>query len=341
MARFASKKRVDPTDAEEFTRPVRLQRRDPRAPPAGGGGLKEDEKDVDAKDDLLDDKERERLELARQEKDAQRQADLEQIAPRLNQPAGTSRKTGGFNNKKTTQVYDHDQTPEAKKKSQVRYEEALPWHLEDFDNRNTWVGAYESALSDMYVGLVRAGSTFRMVPMERWYKFTPKSHFKTLSIEEAEVKMSKAVKEPRWMVDRAQQQAQRRQQDADNRAGGRRLYLGRTGPGRGGDDDADMLDFAEDVQDDEGPQIMEGEEEEGKAAEERIRRDQLQANIFDLKDEKEYEQAEAQERKQAELAKTLGKGVKKALIGREKNYIYDSDSDADSEDEVWSLASRA
>ncbi|KAI9826125.1 MAG: hypothetical protein M1832_000574 [Thelocarpon impressellum] len=336
IARFASKKLIDPTNGEEFTRPVRLQRRDPRAPPAGGGGVKADDEKADSKEELLDEKERERLEVIRMEKEAQRQADLEQIAPRANQPAAAATKRStAFNNKKTTQVYDHDQTPEARKRSQVRYEEALPWHLEDFDNKNTWVGAYESALSDMYVSLVGTPDAFHMVPMERWYKFTPKSHFKTLTIEEAESKMSKAVKEPRWIMDQQNALQQKKQQEAENRAGGRKLFLGKWDTVRGGgksamkvDPEADDLDFMEEPQDDEGPQIMEGEDEENKYAEERIKRDQLQANVFDLKDEKEYELADQEEKKQADLAKKLGKGVKKALIDREKNYIYDSDSDA-------------
>ncbi|KAI9845382.1 MAG: hypothetical protein M1838_001737 [Thelocarpon superellum] len=351
VARFASKKAVDPSNEQEFTRPVRLQRRDPRAPPAGLGGMKVDPADADSKEELLDEKERERQEILRQEKEAQRQADLEQIAPRGNQFGGAGGGGGGGggggvggggkkqygHNKKTTQVYDHDQTPEAQKRSKVRYEEALPWHLEDFDNKNTWVGNYESALSDMYVSLVAHPGQFRMMPLERWYKFTPRNHFKTLTIEEAESRMSKAMKEPRWIMDQQHQQAQQAQQEAENRRGGRKLFLGKwenERSGRGGamatktDPDADDLDYVEEVQDDEGPQLIEGEEEEAKEAEERIKRDQLQANIFDLKEEKLYDMEDAEEKKQAELAKKLGKGVKKALIDREKNYIYDSDSDA-------------
>ena len=40
VARFSSKRNVDPRNTNEFERPVRLHRRDPRAPPAGGGGVK-------------------------------------------------------------------------------------------------------------------------------------------------------------------------------------------------------------------------------------------------------------------------------------------------------------
>ena len=291
--------------------------------------------DASSKEDIVDEKEREKQELLRLEKEAQKQVDLEKIAPRATQFGGANKK-GAFN-KKTTQVYDHDQTPEAQKRSQVRYEEALPWHLEDFDNKNTWVGNYESALSDMYVSLIGTPDTFNMVPLERWYKFTPKNQFKTLTIEEAETRMSKAMKEPRWIMDQQNALEQKKQQEAVNRTGGRKLFLGKWDNERGGrgpaasvkvDADADDIDFVEEVQDDEGPQIIEGEEEETKEAEARIKRDQLQANFFDLKEEKQYELEDAEEKKQAELMKKLGKGVKKALIDREKNYIYDSDSDA-------------
>jgi transcription initiation factor TFIIF subunit alpha len=343
VARFASKKNVNPLNTDEFTRPVRLQRRDPRAPPTGGAGSKsaEPEDAPMTKEDLMDEKERERQEALKAEKEAQKQADLEQIAPRAHQPAAASSKKHSTFNKKTTQVYDHDQTPEARKRSQVRYEEALPWHLEDFDNKNAWVGNYESALSDMYVGLIGSPNKFRMVPMERWYKFTPKNHFKTLTIEEAESRMNKPVKEPRWLMEKRNAEGQKKLQDEANRRGGRSLFIGKwenervSGTSRRvkADPDADDIDYEKVVSDDEEPPLMEGEEEVAKEAEKRIKKDQLQANVFDLKDEKEYEREDDEDKKQQELAKKLGKGVKKALIAREKNYIYDTDSDFDPDDE--------
>lgn len=335
VARFASKKKVDPRNAVDFVRPVRLHRRDPRAPPAGAGAKDEDvnmgETDPKA---ALDEKERERQELIRAERDAVREAEMAQVAPSAN--TGGQKKTHAPK-KKTQQIFHNDQTEEQKASSKLRYEEALPWHLEDFEGKNTWVGSYEAALSDTYAILMQGpDGTFRMVPLNKWYKFTPKNQFKTLSIEEAENRMGKKVKDSRWFM-QYQQDAKEKQNEQQNKKATRGLFLGKWESAGGGGSagprtkqeqaDADDLDFQQDqFADDEVDAAIEGEDEDTKEAEARIKRDQLQANIFDLKEEKEYDAAEEAERKEKDAEKRLGKVVRKALKKREKNYIYDSDS---------------
>ncbi|KAI9700652.1 MAG: hypothetical protein M1836_002021 [Candelina mexicana] len=342
VARFASKKDVNPTDQTEFTRPVRLHRRDPRAPVAGGGNLKnEDVKDTGLMDGVLDDKERERQEILRAEREKQRAENLAQIAPTAH--AGNHKKPNAFNNKKTQQAYDKDDDPEATYQKKLRYEESLPWHLEDFDNKNTWVGNYEAALSGTYAMLVmQPNQTISMVPLSKWYKFTSKNQFKTLSIEEAESRMKKPIKEPRWFMDSQKASEERRVKEKKGNPG-KGLFLGKDLGSEEGTTiadptagvvkkeapaDADDLDYEEDrFADDEENKLFEGDEDEAKEAEERIKRDHLQANFFDQKEEKQYDKAEEEEKKEKELEKDLGKGVKKALKKREKNYIYDSDSE--------------
>lgn len=351
VARFASKKVVDPRNAEEFVRPVRLQRRDPRAPPAGGGAKDEDVKmgEADPKA-AIDEKEKERQEQLRAEREALREAEMAQVAPSAN--TGGQKKTNAPK-KKTQQIFRNDQTEEQKASSKLRYEEALPWHLEDFEGKNTWVGSYEAALSDTYAILIQGpDGTFRMVPLNKWYKFTPKNQFKALSIEEAETRMGKKVKDSRWFM-QYQKEAKVQEEEEQNKKSSRGLFLGKwessgggktTGPRKNQDQaDADDLDFQQDqFADDEVDAVIEAEDDESKEAEERIKRDQLQANIFDLKEEKEYDAAEEAEKKEKDEEKRLGKVVRKALKKREKNYIYDSDSaDHRYSDEVNSTSSSA
>ena len=333
VARFSSKRKVDPRNTNEFERPVRLHRRDPRAPPAGGGGIKDNDQAMGGTEDV-DDKEKEKQDILKAEREAQRAADMALVAPATN--PGGGKKLGNFQ-KKTEQVYRNDKTEAQKKQSQLRYEEALPWHLEDFDNKNTWVGSYEAALSDTYAMMHQGpDGAFRVVPLQKWYKFTQKNQFKTLTIDEAENRFNKKVKEPRWFMDSEQARLQR-QREMENKKAGNRLFLGKREK-NGGDDgiavpkvkqenaDADDLDFIEDrFADDEEHMVFE-EDDDTKEAEERIKKDQLQANIFDLKEEKEYEKQELLEKKEKEVQKKLGKSVKKALKRREKNYVYDSDS---------------
>ncbi|KAI9785405.1 MAG: hypothetical protein M1816_000420 [Peltula sp. TS41687] len=336
VAKFASKKNIDPTDEQVFTRPVRLHRRDPRAPPGGAGGeIKNDPTSTDSKDGVLDDKEREQQEIARQEREAQRQADLAQIAPTTR--FGAPPKKTGSKKQQNRPVYRPSEDPAVEKASKLRYEESMPWHLEDFDNKNIWVGNYESALSELHVGLTVGQSCFNVVPLEKWYKFTPKNQFNALTIEEAEARMKAKVKEPRWFMEsRMAEQVKKEEEQNKNR--GNKLFLGKWEDSHGGRAgipahksefaEVDDLDYEEDrFADDEEPTILEGEEEDAKIAEERIKRDQLKANVFDLKEEQEYDREAEEEKKENELEKKLGKGLKKALMKREKNYIYDDDSD--------------
>lgn len=334
VSRFSSKKTVDPRNTEEFVRPVRLHRRDPRAPAfAGGEGKNADMQKVG--DTGLEDDDRLKQEILKAERDAQREAEMAQVAPAAN--TGGQKRPNTFK-KKTQQIFRNDQTEEQKTESKLRYEEALPWHLEDFEGRQVWVGSYESALSDTYATLVQSpDGKFRMTPLHKWYKFTPKNQFKTLTIEEAESRMSKKTKEPRWFME-SQLANKEKENEQENKKAAKGLFIGKWERGAGASGltapknkqeqaDADDLDFEEDrFADDEENVLFEGEDEETKEAEDRIKRDQLQANIFDLKEEKEYDKAEQEEKKEKDAEKRLGKGVKKALMKREKNYIYDSDS---------------
>lgn len=350
VAKFWSKKVIDLTNEDKFTRPIRLHRRDPRAPPGGGaaGGAKDHRSPTDSKEAIVDDKERERQEILQQQREAQKQADLAQIAPTASQAGAT--KKAAFK-KKTRQVYRNDADPEAEKASKLRYEESLPWHVEDFDNKNTWVGSYESALSDIHVALTVGQNCFYMYPIEKWYKFTPKNQFNALTIEEAESRMSKKVKEPRWFMESRQAELQKRE-EAENRRKGSKLFLGKWENATAGRSsitalksefaDSNDLDYEEDrFADDEENQLFEGEEEDAKQAESRIKRDQLKANIFGLKEEKEYDQEADEEKKELELEKRLGRSIQKALIKREGNHIYtNDDSDANPySDEVIALLS--
>lgn len=332
VARFYSKKDVDPRNEKDFTRPVRLHRRDPRAPPGGGGGVR-DEDGPGGKEGSLDDKERERQEMLRAQREAEREAEMAQVAPAAN--SNNQKRSGAFK-KKTQQVFRNDQTEEQKASTKLRYEEAIPWHLEDFDNKQTWVGSYEAALSETSAALVYKDGKFCIMPVEKWYKFAPKTPFSTLNIDEAEKLMGKKVKDPRWLEEQLKQKRVKQEEQRDRNANNK-LFVGK---GVGGNsversaattikrepEDAGELDFDEmQFADDEENQVIEGDEEEAKETEQRIKRDQLTANTFNLKEENEYEKLDKLEEKEKQAQKKLGKKTRKALIKRERQFIYDSD----------------
>lgn len=334
VAKFASKKNIDPRDESQFTRPVRLQRRDPRAKP---GSIKaENANKVPTEGgNGLDDAEREELEARKAAREKEREENLAQIAPSV----ATTQKRTNVPKQKTQYVPKADMTPEEIAKARIKYEEALPWHLEDFDNKNTWVGNYEAALSETYAMFVLEDTgKMRMVPIDKWYRFNAKNPFKTLTIEEAEKFMAKKIKDPRWFMEKQQEMMQQKELEAYAKQ--RKVYRGKAAaPTLGETLEADEMDFEEDrfADDEEVDNSLFEEDEEAKAAEKRIKQDQLKANVFNLKDERDYEEEEERERREREARRILGRKVRKALQRREKNYDYSSGSDVNpySDDEVY------
>jgi transcription initiation factor TFIIF subunit alpha len=330
VARFQAKRKVDPTDQDEFIRPVSLHRRDPRQPPPGKVVKDEDV----VMEDAMDDKEREKQEIARASKEAQRAADLAQIAPSGNNASALAQKKHtSFRNEKTTQVFKTDENEEQKKMSDLRYEEGLPWHLEDAENNQTWVGTYEAALSHTNVMFIMDGPNFRMIPLEKWYKFTQKNQFKALTIEEAEAQMNKKSRASRWAMHTAEQQQEAAEREMVrqmtkglySKVKGEAAYIKKELGGDGGDDlDMDADDLFQD--DDEQPGFEPDIDEDTKFTKEKIKQEQLGANLFGEADENEVEEEFKKEEEIAALNKRLGKGTIKSLRKREKNYTYDSDS---------------
>ncbi|KAL8832037.1 MAG: hypothetical protein Q9191_000530 [Dirinaria sp. TL-2023a] len=332
VARFASRQNVDPTDSDVFTRPVRLHRRDPRMKPGVADGFKDED------DDGLPTEERERRDREKTEREAQREADAAQIAPSAEK--GPAQRKIPFG-KKVQTVYRNDQTEEQKARSKLKYEETLPWHLEDFDNKSIWVGSYEEALSGQYIALNYDGGVFRIIPLEKWYKFNQKKNkIKTYSLEEAEKKMDAKPKEAVWTKQTQERKLRDEKEGLHKRIAKGLFVVGKTEDMDRKDDnmnfkaehgEVDELDFEEDrfADDEETPYMEAAKDAEEKEAETRIKLDQLQANAFDMRDEKEYEEQSEEERKANAQLKQFGKRVKKTIVKREKNYIYESDSGQD------------
>jgi transcription initiation factor TFIIF subunit alpha len=357
VMRLQSKGPVDIQDKEQFTPPIRLHRRDPRAPPSGVGSHFEEE---ETKEDLEEIKDRERMELQKEDRRRIREENQAKIAP-------TGKTKPQAFQKKTEQKYRPDDTPEAKKRQLLRYEETLPWHLEDFENKQTWVGTYESELSEAHVMLstdpANPHGAVYMAPMERWYRFNVKGKVRPTG-DDLDKVMYKVENVPGFLrniearaVKRELEHEQSRTRfGLSTRVGGGEDDEGRirrrVNDGGGGfvkrEADADDIDFNldEDFADDEEGLngLFEGEAEDVKEAEEKLKRDQLNAALWDRQDESELARREEQEKKEAEDMKAMEKIYRKSLAKREKQYDYiDSDqenpyltaseSDTDSETE--------
>lgn len=329
---------TDPTNQEDFTRPVSLHRRDPRQP-APGRAVKEQAAPTPAA--TVDETEAEKMAQQRAEREAQRQVDLAQIAP-VTKEANAKKPAPNQKKEKQFQFYFPKNTAEQKKESEIRYEEALPWHLEDADGKNVWVGSYISALSEANVALVISGSAFRMVPLEKFYRFTPKPPFQAYSIEQAEEIMSKKMSAGRWAMRDTEKKKQEDELEETRRTiGGRSRVKQESSTFRSAPrsekmehDDIDM-EGDEFQDDDENINLEPDNDEDSKDTRERLRRNHLGANLFGDADEKEVDKAE-EEDKVEKKTRQLGKHLRKALAKREDHLEYleyvDSDTNSEKED---------
>jgi transcription initiation factor TFIIF subunit alpha len=323
---------IDPTNQEHFPRPVTLQRRDPRQPPPG-----REVKEEPVEPPLANAEETERLAQFKAQREAQRALDDAQKAPVLKDAERKRQQQKNKDDKKTaTQIHYQPRTEKQKKEAEIRYEEALPWHMEDADGKHVWVGQYEAPLSNLKVALVPypENGGYRMLPLEKWYKFAPKrGAFQHLTIEDAEKIMGKKAAPTRWAIRDSE-----RNKVAIAKEESRRIMYGPTAVKQESStfqqasrrekmehDDIDMS--GDEFQDDDETAGVEPErDEEAKDSKDRVRREMLGANLFGDADEKEVEKEETELQKEEEARKLLGKDLKKALRKRDKQFQYDSDS---------------
>ncbi|EJT74961.1 hypothetical protein GGTG_08799 [Gaeumannomyces tritici R3-111a-1] len=325
---------VDPTDPNDFTRPVVLHRRDAQQPAAAREVKDEAAVEEEPAKPTMDEKEAERLEKLKAEKEAQRQEDLAKIAPGVKtanaEPAQkkTQKKEKPFN------AHFHTKKTADPKAGQLRYAEALPWHIEDADGKNVWFGQYVAPLSRANVGLVISGQGFKMIPLEKYYRFIAKPAFKGFSLEEAEAQMKQKLKMPIWAEKGESKEAKAELAATRRWMGGGSMVKQESSTYRAAPrsekvdhDDVDMSgdEFQDD---DEAPTMERDNDEDAKDARERQRRDHMGANLFGEADEKEVDEEETAKMLEDAVRKMHGKKVRKALTRHEKHLEYQSDSDS-------------
>lgn len=248
-------------------------------------------------------------------------------------PDGGGRSRRINSKRKTRQLKVLDEN--AKK---LRFEEFYPWVMEDYDGYNTWVGSYEAGNSDSYVLLaVENDGSFTMIPADKVYKFTARNKYATLTIDEAEKRMDKKSGEvPRWLMKHLDNigttttrydRTKRRLRQAAIQSGG----------AGGVDDDDDEehddnseveLDYDEEFADDEESPIIDGNEQENKESEKRIKKEMLKANAMGLRDDEPVDDEDDDDQSNDKKIDGEGERIKKALQKTELAALYSSDDDA-------------
>ncbi|KAK4151339.1 hypothetical protein C8A00DRAFT_17235 [Chaetomidium leptoderma] len=315
---------VDITNQDQFPRPVTLLRRDPRLPSAHRMAMKEEAAPMDSAEAA----EFERARQLKADREAQRALDQAQMAPvaRANEP----KPKPNSKKEKPTAFYGRNSDAQ-KKESKIHYEETQPWHVEDVEGKaGVWVGSYIASLSDLNVALVIDGARFRMIPLERYYKFDEKPKFDTLSLDDAEKMMYEVKEIKRWVMKQKDQELMEKEKN-DTRhflRGPTRVKMesdtSRMARRTERQDDFELDMSGDEFQDDdEAPGFEADEDEDAKDSKDRIRREQVSANTFGEGEEGKVEREEREKQLEKLRSKMMGKQTVKTLKKLERGQDYD------------------
>jgi len=332
---------LDVTDQDQFPRPVTLHRRDPRQLPAHKLAQLKDEL---ANGNPADDVEAERIRQMKADREAQRALDQAQIAPAASKNSEAKQKQ---NKKEKVTTFYSKTTDEQKKQSGLRYEETLPWHLEDAEGKaGVWVGSYIAGLSDLNCGLVIDGNRFRMIPLERFYRFDEKPKFNTFTLDDAETMMKAKKTVKRWVMHDMEKSAIDKEREETRRfLGGRprvktESATSRAAPRTEREDDRELDMSGDEFQDDDETPGFEADDEDTKDARTRMRREALGANLFGEGEESKVDEEEREQQLEKLKRKMIGKKTRKNLMKLEHAMDYDA-GDSDEENNPFTSSSES
>mmetsp|Transcript_6857 Transcript_6857/g.6789 ORF Transcript_6857/g.6789 Transcript_6857/m.6789 type:complete len:603 (+) Transcript_6857:2243-4051(+) len=350
IMKFQSKQNVDIID--NFTKPVRLHRKDPRNIQFHLTRAEVDKRKREEEEAKIEKEKQKQESIEAAEKEAiangedpkninKDEVDMSQVAP----DGGARKLKKSLFKRKTRQINLMDD-----QKRKLRYEEYYPWVIEDYDGKNVFVGNYEAGSSDtQQVLFVFDKDGFKMVPAEKVYKFTQRNKYATLTLEEAEAKMEKNSSVPRWLMKHMEDNSglegattdQRFRHNVGSSRNGNSLVApnsrGRLRTVLGGstsnerDSDHDDLDFDEEFADDEEAPIMDGDEEENKLSEQKIKKEMLKAAHFDGQSDAEVDDDDLDDLFETEKSRKVDKEGKKLrkVLNKTEGGVYDSDDDDD------------
>src|SRR5271170_2411747 len=281
-----------------WTHPLKLHRRDPAVPL-----LRPDTTPADP-----------------DQKDVKTQIDLSVIAPY----GGAQKAKKDLFKPKTKQVFHSDP-----QELQLRNEERTPWVLEDFEGKNTWVGTLEGGGASGYALFLFDTEGFKLVPVDRTYRFSKKGATQVLSAEEAEEQMKKRSSLPRWILKDRAGTGSVSSGGGSGGGAGSGLFTVRESRERAGDAMDEDLDYdaAEMFEDDEENPILEGDEEANRAIEERVRREMRGARNFESKEDEIDEDINLDDLFGVKKVTKEGKRTKRYLKKLEGQRDYESDEE--------------
>ncbi|KAI9193037.1 uncharacterized protein BJ171DRAFT_535088 [Polychytrium aggregatum] len=252
--------------------------------------------------------------------------------------------------KKKTKSFFFPRDPNAvgdddKLKRKAKDPDRFPWLMTDFDNapQHTFTGNLEPNRANYVLFMPSEDGSFQCLPASKWYKFTPRLHYQTLTIDEAEEKMSKIKRGLRsqdlWMMRKKKENGEdddevavkdessvEKSSAAPSRPGPSYYQDERRNRSRRprNDDAEEEIDFDEMKSDDEDLNFGIEDEEEAKEAAKRQYGRAANRAFFGEDDDDEDDDEEA-----GQSQERLGheRKLKKYLRKNEKSDMYDSDDD--------------
>ncbi|KAI5191531.1 hypothetical protein NEMIN01_1557 [Nematocida minor] len=100
---------------------------------------------------------------------------------------------------------------------QMRKEERIPWLLEDSEQRAFVGRKMQTKVSESsksaYYAMIKDKNDIKLYKISKWYKFSPKIQYETLTLEEAEERMQKRTKDTNTEKDAPKRQVEEYKED--------------------------------------------------------------------------------------------------------------------------------
>ncbi|KAJ3190047.1 hypothetical protein HDU85_000338 [Gaertneriomyces sp. JEL0708] len=264
-----------------------------------------------------------------------------------------------FKKKTRTAIYGRLEDDDGKEPRRGRKDpDKFPWLLSDFDGSQQYVGNVEYMPNVRYMMMIRKGDEYKMMPVQKLYKFQPKPKYRTLTTEEADelLKQSARKRLDTWIMHQKREQEEvQSATDVDKKPtkawAQKILEDGKANPARRSNqranDGGEELDFEEEFADDEDVQFgIEDEEEQKEAVKRQYGSLAKRSGFLDDGDEDD----ELLDESARTAGRTIGKQLKKVLrkVNEDGNDVYHSDEDnpyaseeSDEEDETENVKKEA
>ncbi|KAI8816175.1 uncharacterized protein EV422DRAFT_547031 [Fimicolochytrium jonesii] len=274
-------------------------------------------------------------------------------------PFGNAIKTRTKRFQKKTKIYtlsrdpneDDDPDARAERRRYKRDPDKFPYLFSDFEGSVQYQGDVQGASEAVYMVMIKKGDRLQAVPVNKWYKFTPKPKYRTLTSEEANeiIKQQRGRRLDTWYMHKQAKEEEKNAESAEPKVKEEKGYMKKLlgteekqtrDRSDRQDLDAAELDYEEEFADDEDIRFgMEDEEDEKEARNRQYGKHGKRTGFLSDDDDEDEVMEEKKSRTEAAVGKRLKKVLKKVdaaddiKFSDEENPYISEVEDSDSEEE--------